>query len=48
MLWSGDVLNPSDEDSIALAETNAMIQADDRVINQLLPLRDGLMIAQKI
>lgn len=48
MLWSGDVLRPADEDSKALAKTNAFIQADDRVANQLLPVRDGLMIAQKL
>lgn len=48
MLWSGDVLQPKDDDSMALAETNAFIQSDDRVVNQLLPIRDGLMIVQKL
>ncbi len=48
MLWSGEVLQPKDEDSKAIAETNAFIQSDDRVINQLLPIRDGLMIVQKL
>jgi predicted O-methyltransferase YrrM len=48
MLWNGDVLNPMDKDSRALNAMNLFIRADERVTNQLLPIRDGLMIAQKL
>jgi caffeoyl-CoA O-methyltransferase len=47
-LWGGSVLNPEDKTDEMIALTNDMIQKDNRVINQLVPLRDGLMIAQKV
>ncbi len=49
VLWSGEVLNPAqdDEDALALAEFNTQIQSDARVSNVLLPVRDGLMVARK-
>ncbi|MFC1581580.1 O-methyltransferase [Candidatus Neomarinimicrobiota bacterium] len=47
-LWGGSVLNPEEESDKMIALTNEMIQKDDRVINQLVPLRDGLMIVQKL
>lgn len=47
-LWSGRVLNPDDVESKALAETNDLIQKDDRVLNQLLPIRDGLTVAFRL
>ena len=47
VLWSGKVLNPDDENSQALAEFNQMVQADERVSNILLPVRDGLMVVVK-
>ncbi|MFQ6616728.1 MAG: O-methyltransferase [Fidelibacterota bacterium] len=46
-LWSGRVLNPEDEQSRAIADTNDLIHRDDRVINLLVPIRDGLMVAYK-
>ncbi len=51
VLWSGKVLtNPKemDNDTKAIHEFNEMITEDKRVKNTLLPVRDGLMIAQKI
>jgi caffeoyl-CoA O-methyltransferase len=45
MLWSGRVLEPEDDASRALAATNELIHQDPRVFNQLLPIRDGLMVA---
>lgn len=47
-LWSGRILAPDDAESKVLAETNDLIQKDDRVLNQLLPIRDGLMVAQRL
>ena len=47
MLWSGEVINPKDYDSKKLRETGDYIQNDKRVINMLLPIRDGLMVCIK-
>lgn len=49
VLWSGRVLNAENEDEStrALHEYNKKVQADERVSNILLAVRDGLMIARK-
>jgi len=47
-LWSGDVLNPQDPSTEKIHETNQKIQTDSRVRNILVPIRDGVMLAQKI
>ena len=47
-LWSGSVLDPKDESSLIIHQTNNLIQNDSRVINSLLPIRDGIMLAQKL
>ena len=47
MLWSGSVIDPHDDDSIALRKTGDYIQKDKRVFNLLLPIRDGLMLCIK-
>jgi caffeoyl-CoA O-methyltransferase len=48
VLWSGKVLDPGDDENArALHEFNAMVLADDRVSNVLLPIRDGLMVVCK-
>ena len=47
VLWSGKVLGPRDEASRAIATMNATIQADPRVDNVLLPIRDGLTLILK-
>lgn len=52
VLWSGDVLNAEagedvKESTRALHDYNRKIQADGRVTNLLLAVRDGLMIARK-
>ena len=46
-LWSARVLNPEDESDHALNEMNKYVHADKRVTSLLLPVRDGLMVAQK-
>ena len=47
MLWSGEVIDPKNEDSRILRETGDYIQNDERVINTLFPIRDGLMVCIK-
>ncbi|TAH19651.1 MAG: O-methyltransferase [Cytophagales bacterium] len=48
VLWYGKVLDKQDKDTQAIRHFNEKIQQDERVSNTLLPLRDGLMIAQKL
>ena len=47
MLWSGEVIDPKDEDAKKLREVGDFIQNDTRVINMLLPIRDGLLVCIK-
>ena len=48
VLWSGKVLEAEkDENTQALHDFNLMVQADKRVSNVLLPIRDGLMVVCK-
>lgn len=51
VLWSGKVTRQTDKkadaDTQTILDFNARIQADDRVENLLLPLRDGLMMIRK-
>lgn len=46
-LWSGKVLNPTTEDDHAIVAYNAHVNADPRVENVLLSVRDGMMLAEK-
>jgi predicted O-methyltransferase YrrM len=49
VLWSGKVLDPKpDKDTRAIVDFNAKVQADARVENVLLPIRDGMMLMRKI
>jgi caffeoyl-CoA O-methyltransferase len=52
VLWSGKVVNKElkkiDKDTQALLDFNRMVHEDNRVSNILLPIRDGLMILQKL
>lgn len=49
VLWSGKVVdkNQNDKDTIALREYVQKVKKDERVRPLLMPVRDGLMIAQK-
>lgn len=52
VLWSGEVINAENGEDVrdstkALHEYNQKINADERVSNILLAVRDGLMIARK-
>lgn len=49
VLWSGRVLDAEkDTDTQALHDFNRKVQADERVENVLLPIRDGLMVVCKL
>jgi caffeoyl-CoA O-methyltransferase len=49
VLWSGKVIQAKeDKDTKAIKDFNNKIQADSRVKNILLPLRDGIMMVEKI
>ena len=47
MLWGGDVLNPINDDALAIRKTGDFIQSDQRIFNTLFPIRDGLMLCIK-
>lgn len=49
VLWSGKVVEENkNKDTQAIHDYNQQVVKDPRVINYILPLRDGLNIAQKI
>jgi caffeoyl-CoA O-methyltransferase len=49
VLWSGKVVEAKhDKDTRFIVEFNKKVQADDRVENVLLPVRDGIMVMQKV
>lgn len=50
VLWGGKVTmkDKSDKDTIAVKAFNALVQQDDRVMNVMVPLRDGITLIQKI
>ena len=47
MLWGGDVLSPSSEESEVVNTLNDIITKDSRNTNTLIPIRDGLMLCFK-
>ena len=44
MLWGGKVLEPVDDESTSLFKVAEYINNDKRVFNQMIPIRDGLMV----
>ena len=51
VLWSGKVVEKvkgKDQETKAIQEFNTLVQTSERVENILMPIRDGLMICQKI
>ncbi len=46
-LWSGNVLDPKDESGKAIVAFNDRVQADERVTNVMLTVRDGLTLIRK-
>ena len=47
VLWSGRVLNPDSVFDKAIVALNKKVQADDRVDQVMLTVRDGLYLARK-
>jgi caffeoyl-CoA O-methyltransferase len=47
VLWSGKVLDPKEADDHAIVAFDRMVQADTRVENVCLTVRDGMMLAWK-
>jgi caffeoyl-CoA O-methyltransferase len=49
VLWSGKVVKPNpDKDTRAIDDFNKKVQADPRVENVLLPVRDGIMLIRRV
>lgn len=48
VLWSGRVLNPTDDSDRAICALNDRIATDTRVDRVLLPIRDGVFFVRKI
>lgn len=46
-LWSGAVLDPQSDSARGIVEFNRKVQADSRVENVLLSVRDGVMFSRK-
>ncbi|HKQ78791.1 MAG TPA: class I SAM-dependent methyltransferase [Blastocatellia bacterium] len=47
VLWSGKVVAPDDDNARAIVAFNERVQADSRVENVCLTVRDGMMLARK-
>jgi len=47
VLWSGNVLDPKDEDGKAIAAFNDHVRNDDRVTSVMLTVRDGLSLIRR-
>jgi predicted O-methyltransferase YrrM len=47
VLWSGEVLDPGDDDAKAIHALNERVHADPRVDHVLLTIRDGVLVARK-
>ncbi len=48
VLWSGAVLNPSDRSDFVIDHFNKLVKTDVRVEKIMLPIRDGIFLAQII
>lgn len=51
ILWDGKVVSPdaaSEEQTRGILDFNDLVQNDPRVINVILPVRDGIMMIQKV
>jgi len=51
VLWDGKVVDPeasNEEQTRGILAFNDLIQADPRVRNVILPVRDGIMVVQKV
>ena len=44
VLWGGRIIDPDHSSGQAIARFNNIVRNDERVINVLLPVRDGIML----
>jgi caffeoyl-CoA O-methyltransferase len=47
VLWSGEVLDPKEADARAIAEFNEKVAKDERVVQVITTMRDGVMLVRK-
>jgi caffeoyl-CoA O-methyltransferase len=47
VLWGGQVLDPKDEEAQAIVAFNEHVLRDERVVNVILNMRDGLMVIRR-
>ena len=47
VLWDGEVLDPKDDDARALRSFGDHVMTDERVLQVMLPVRDGLLVIRK-
>ena len=47
VLWSGRVLDPKEESDRAIVAFNEHVSRDERVVNVILTVRDGIMLIRK-
>jgi caffeoyl-CoA O-methyltransferase len=47
VLWSGRVLDPKDENDRAIVTFNEHVSRDERVVNVILTIRDGIMLVRR-
>jgi caffeoyl-CoA O-methyltransferase len=47
VLWYGKIFDPKEEESQAIADFNAMVNADERVEKLFLTIRDGIYLIKK-
>ena len=47
VLWSGEILDPKDEEARAIHELNERVHRDARLENVLTTVRDGVLLARK-
>ncbi len=48
VLWGGDVLDPQDDTTRAVAAFNEHVLADQRMERVMLPVRDGILLAVRL
>lgn len=47
VLWSGEVLDPQEDDARSIADFNEKVATDERVVQVVTTVRDGVMLIRK-
>lgn len=48
VLWSGEVIDPTDDNGRAIAAFNDHVAKDKRTVKVMLPVRDGVLLIRKV